>query len=90
VTGNIESADGRMITVAIGPSGRVFGDIKAYRVKVAGKVDGNIFAIERAEFHKDAEVLGDVTYGTIAIEHGAKLLGMVVQSHNGSSSSTDK
>ena len=27
VTGNIESADGRMITVAIGPSGRVFGDI---------------------------------------------------------------
>lgn len=46
---------------------------------VAGKVEGNIYATERAEFHKDSEVRGDITYGTIGVEHGAKLLGLVIQ-----------
>jgi cytoskeletal protein CcmA (bactofilin family) len=46
---------------------------------VAGKVNGNIYAAERVEFHKDAVVNGDISYGSIAVEHGARLLGMVVQ-----------
>jgi cytoskeletal protein CcmA (bactofilin family) len=66
--------------VAIGPTGEVTGDIHAYRVMVAGKVKGNIYAVERVEFHKDSMVNGDVSYGSIAIEHGARLLGMVIQS----------
>jgi cytoskeletal protein CcmA (bactofilin family) len=58
----------------------VTGDIHAFRVMVAGKVKGNIYAVERVEFHKDSMVNGDVSYGSIAIEHGARLLGMVIQS----------
>jgi len=80
VFGNIETAPGNKITVAIGPTGEVTGDIHAYRVMVAGKVKGNIYAVERVEFHKDSMVNGDVSYGSIAIEHGARLLGMVIQS----------
>ena len=85
VIGNIETAKDKRVTVAIGRTGEVFGDITAYRVMVAGKIEGNIYATERAEFHKDSEVRGDITYGTIGVEHGAKLLGLVIQAHNNTS-----
>jgi cytoskeletal protein CcmA (bactofilin family) len=80
VFGNIETAPGNKVTVAIGPTGEVTGDIHAFRIMVAGKVKGNLYATERVEFHKDSIVNGDVSYGSIAIEHGARLLGMIVQS----------
>jgi cytoskeletal protein CcmA (bactofilin family) len=80
IFGNIETAPGNKVTVAIGPTGEVTGDIHAFRIMVAGKVKGNLYATERVEFHKNSMVNGDVSYGSIAIEHGARLLGMVVQS----------
>ena len=86
VLGNIETAPGHKISVAIGPSGEVTGDITAHRVLVAGKVDGNIYAAERVEFHKDSLVNGDVSYGSIAVEHGARLLGMIVQNKSAAQS----
>ncbi|MDE2211811.1 MAG: polymer-forming cytoskeletal protein [Betaproteobacteria bacterium] len=79
VVGNIETVKGKLVSVAIGRTGEVFGDITAHRVMVSGKVEGNINAAERAEFHRDSEVRGDVTYGIIGVEHGAKLLGLVIQ-----------
>lgn len=89
VIGNIEASKNTKVTVAIGRTGEVLGDISAHRVIVAGKVDGNIYAIERAEFHKDADVRGDVTYGSIAVEPGAKLLGLVIQTQAGTANATD-
>jgi cytoskeletal protein CcmA (bactofilin family) len=72
--------DGKVVgTVAIGKTGEVSGDITAHRVMVAGKVEGNIYAAERVEFHKDSIVQGDISYGSIAVEHGARLLGLVIQ-----------
>jgi cytoskeletal protein CcmA (bactofilin family) len=79
VVGNIESEENTKVTVAIGEDGVVVGDIFAYRVMVAGKVEGNIYAFERVEFHQTAQVRGDVTYGTIGIEHGARVIGLVIQ-----------
>jgi cytoskeletal protein CcmA (bactofilin family) len=79
VVGNIESEENTKVTVAIGEDGVVIGDIFAYRVMVAGKVEGNIYATERVEFHQTAEVRGDVTYGSIGIEHGARIIGLVIQ-----------
>jgi cytoskeletal protein CcmA (bactofilin family) len=55
------------------------GDIFAHRVMIAGKVEGNIYATERVEFHQTAQVRGDVTYGSIGIEHGARVIGLVIQ-----------
>ena len=86
VLGNIETAPDNKISVAIGPTGEVTGDITAHRVLVAGKVDGNIYAAERVEFHKDSLVNGDISYGSIAVEHGARLLGMVVQNKSAAQS----
>jgi cytoskeletal protein CcmA (bactofilin family) len=79
VVGNIESEENTKVTVAIGEDGVVVGDIFAYRVMVAGKVEGNIYAVERVEFHQTAQVRGDVTYGTIGIEHGARVIVLVIQ-----------
>ena len=79
VLGNIETSPGSKITVAIGPTGQVTGDITAHRIMVAGKVAGHIFAAERVEFQKDSVVQGDVSYGSIAVEHGAKLSGLIIQ-----------
>jgi len=79
VVGNIESAPDCKIAVAIGPTGEVTGDIKAHRVMVAGKVFGHIHAADRVEFQKDSLVQGDVSYGSIAVEHGAKLSGLILQ-----------
>ena len=79
VLGNIEANAGSKITVAIGPTGEVTGDIKAHRVMVAGKVFGHIHAVDRVEFQKDSCVPGDVSYGSIAVEHGANLSGLIIQ-----------
>ena len=79
VVGNIETTKENKVTVAIGPTGEVSGDVTAHRVMVAGKVEGNIYASERVEFHKDSVVHGDISYGSIAVEHGARLLGLVIQ-----------
>jgi cytoskeletal protein CcmA (bactofilin family) len=77
--GNIEAAPDCKIAVAIGPTGEVTGDIKAHRVMVAGKVFGHIHAVDRVEFQKDSCVQGDVSYGSIAVEHGANLSGLIIQ-----------
>ena len=79
VVGNIESSKEESITVVIAASGEVQGDIVAQRVVVAGKVAGNIHAHERVELHADCLVQGDIKYGSIAIEHGSKVLGLLLQ-----------
>ena len=88
VVGNVESAPDCKIAVAIGPMGEVTGDIKAHRVMVAGKVFGHIHAADRVEFQKDSLVQGDVSYGSIAVEHGAKLSGLILQNKTMEDSAT--
>ena len=88
VAGNIETTKDNKVTVAIGATGEVSGDITAYRVMVAGKGEGNIYATERVEFHKDSVVHGDISYGSIAVEHGARLLGLVIQNPAGSNNNS--
>ena len=88
VVGNVDSAPDCKIAVAIGPTGEVTGDIKAHRVMVAGKVFGHIHAADRVEFQKDSLVQGDVSYGSIAVEHGAKLSGLILQNKTMEDSAT--
>jgi cytoskeletal protein CcmA (bactofilin family) len=78
--GNIECAsDNKDITVAIGVTGKINGDIRAFRILIAGKVEGNIYASEKVELHDSAIVLGDITYNQIGIEHGAEVLGLMIK-----------
>jgi cytoskeletal protein CcmA (bactofilin family) len=79
VIGNIEAPNDATISVVIGPEGEVQGDVLASRIIVAGKVAGNIHALERVELMASALVQGDIKYASMAVEHGARLLGLLLQ-----------
>jgi cytoskeletal protein CcmA (bactofilin family) len=40
------------------------------------------------EFQKDSVVNGDVSYGSISIEHGAKLSGLIIQNQTADESAS--
>jgi cytoskeletal protein CcmA (bactofilin family) len=79
IEGSIESSTDNQVTVAIGHTGLVNGDIRAHRVLVNGQVDGNIYAREKCELHETSKVKGDIHYGLLGIEHGAEILGLMVK-----------
>jgi cytoskeletal protein CcmA (bactofilin family) len=76
--GNVEAAQENKVSIALGKTGHVQGDIYAFRVFIAGRVDGNIYCTERVELHDGAIVNGDISYEQIAIEPGAKLNGLMI------------
>ena len=79
IDGSIESSTDTQVTIAIGNTGLVHGDVRAHRVLVNGQVDGNIYARERCELHQTSKVKGDIHYGMLGIEHGAEILGLMVK-----------
>jgi cytoskeletal protein CcmA (bactofilin family) len=79
IKGSIESPNDNQVTVAIGHTGLVHGDVRAHRVLVNGQVDGNIYAREKCELHETSKVKGDIHYGLLGIEHGAEILGLMVK-----------
>jgi cytoskeletal protein CcmA (bactofilin family) len=79
IEGSIESSNENQVTVAIGHTGLVHGDVRAHRVLVNGQVDGNIYAREKCELHETSKVKGDIHYGLLGIEHGAEILGLMVK-----------
>jgi len=78
VVGNVETSQDGVVSIAVGKNGIVQGDIYAYRVIIAGRVEGNVYCTERVELHNGAIVHGDVTYGQIGIEPGARLNGLMI------------
>ena len=79
VLGNVQSVWEQPVSVVIGPTGEVVGDVVAQRVIVAGKVSGNIHAQDRVELHAGCFVQGDLKYVSIAVEHGARVQGLLLQ-----------
>ena len=79
VVGNIEAPKDASISVVIGPNGEIQGDVLASRIIVAGKVSGNLHGFERVELMASALVQGDIKYASLAVEHGARLLGLMLQ-----------
>lgn len=79
VVGNIEAPPDAAISVVIGPTGEVQGDVIASRIIVAGKVSGNLHGFERVELMASALVQGDIQYASMAVEHGARILGLMIQ-----------
>jgi cytoskeletal protein CcmA (bactofilin family) len=79
VNGNILQEDGCETTVAIAKGATVSGDIRAKHVIVSGTLQGNIFTSNRVELLETAFVSGDITYGTLGIQVGAKVEGNLRQ-----------
>jgi cytoskeletal protein CcmA (bactofilin family) len=86
VEGDIEAGDdprGIQSSVVIGATGRVFGDIRAYRVFVAGRVDGHIYASEKVVLEKGAQIKGDITYGALEVRQPISHQGMLISRGKG-------
>lgn len=79
VNGNIYQADGSSATVAIAPGATVNGNIAVNDVIVSGAIKGNISAPGRVELIDTAKVDGDVTYGSIGVAVGARIMGQLRQ-----------
>ena len=63
--------------LTVGPAGRIRANLQARSIVVEGRVDGNLYGLERAELKKSATVVGDIYTPRIAIEDGAFLEGNV-------------
>jgi cytoskeletal protein CcmA (bactofilin family) len=72
--GSVELLDGAL---TVGSEGRIRANLQAPSIVVQGRVDGNLYSLERAELKKSATVVGDIYTPRIAIEDGAILEGNV-------------
>ena len=79
LNGNVFQEDGKVATVAISETGTVNGNIQAQHVIVSGHVNGNVYSLDRVELLASAVIEGEITYGSIGIEVGAKILGKLNQ-----------
>ena len=65
-------------TVLVGEGARVFANIAADEVQIAGAVEGNIAARRKITLERTAIVKGNLTTPGIVIEEGAQLSGRIV------------
>ena len=88
VNGNILQEDEHDATVAIAKGATVTGDIRAKHVIVSGTLRGNIFSSDRVELLETAFVTGDITYGSLGMQVGARIDGKLRQADGESSAHT--
>ena len=74
VKGNIEMAAHNF---ALGPDGRVEGEIHARNITISGRMKGNIKTPGKIEITKEADFRGDICAKSIAVENGAFFKGSV-------------
>jgi cytoskeletal protein CcmA (bactofilin family) len=77
VVGNIDVNGSPHAQLSVLSQAHVEGDISAQQAVVNGVVTGNIASSGRVELHSGAQVKGNISYSTMAIEHGAQLFGMM-------------
>jgi len=68
VEGSIE-LPGSVLT--IGPNGRIRANVTAKEIIVRGKVNGNLFGVEKVELRNTAVLVGDIATKRIVMEEGA-------------------
>lgn len=79
VTGNIEaSQDADMVVIGVADSGSVHGNIIADQVMIGGRVMGDVVGRSRVELMSNAVVEGNLTYGNLVIDEGARVLGRMI------------
>jgi cytoskeletal protein CcmA (bactofilin family) len=64
-------------SLTVGPEGRVRANLQARSIEVQGRVEGDLYGLERAELKKSATVVGEIYTPRIAIEDGMSLEGSV-------------
>lgn len=79
ITGNITSKVNAKATITISDLGYVKGEIKAPRVVINGRVEGDVYATEYLELAKQAEVTGNVYYAKMEMVMGATVNGKLLR-----------
>jgi cytoskeletal protein CcmA (bactofilin family) len=87
IEGNTRRRGEGAVTVVVGQSGKVTGDIHASRVVVAGTVLGGVHADEDVELQATALVEGDVQCRSLHVAHGARLTGRILTADAASAAS---
>lgn len=64
--------------LTVGPNGRICAHLQARNIFVQGRVNGNLYGVERVELKNSAVLVGDIRTQRIAIEEGAQLKGGVL------------
>jgi cytoskeletal protein CcmA (bactofilin family) len=82
VVGNIDVNGSPNAQLSVLSKAHVEGDISAQQAVVDGVVTGNIASTGRVELHAGAQVKGNISYSTMAIEHGAQLYGMMSKAND--------
>jgi cytoskeletal protein CcmA (bactofilin family) len=77
--GNITAEESNNSPIAIGPDGKVEGNIQGLRIIIAGTVVGDIFCNGLLELLPRAQILGDIQYKSISIGLNAKISGAMSQ-----------
>ncbi len=85
--GSVELLDG---SLTVGPDARIRANLRARSIVIQGRVDGNMYGLERVELQKSAIFVGDIYTPRIAIEDGAVLEGNVRIHKDIASSQTKK
>ncbi|HUC87248.1 MAG TPA: polymer-forming cytoskeletal protein [Candidatus Saccharimonadales bacterium] len=71
LVGNIKSGG----HVTIGVNGRIVGHIQGATVQIAGRVEGNVIALDSISLMETAQVTGDITTTHLEIGMGAIFIG---------------
>ena len=74
VKGNIEMETHNF---ALGPAGKVEGEIHARNISISGQMKGNIKTPGKIEITREADFQGDILAKSIAVENGAYFKGSV-------------
>ena len=72
--GSVGLVDG---ILTVGPEGRIRADLQARNIVIQGRVDGNLYGLERVELKKSTVFVGNIYTPRITIEDGAFLEGNV-------------
>ena len=74
IKGNIEM---QAHNFALGPNGRVEGEIHARNIRISGQMIGNVKTQGKIEITKEADFQGDIQAKSISVENGAFFKGSV-------------
>ncbi len=75
--GRVEGSIRHTGSLRIGQEGSVKGNIKANRISVEGRVEGDLFGREAVAMRESAEVTGDVYSPTVSLIEGAHFKGSI-------------
>ena len=64
-------------TLVIAAEGKVTGDVRAASVRIGGRLQGNVQAVDRVELLTSGSIEGDVTAPRVAIAEGAFCKGRI-------------